>query len=54
MCSRRAGIYFFSVTFLERLLNVRQSDPGAVEQFVVTHPATEERIAAVEQKIQEL
>jgi len=42
------------VNFLERLVEMAQRDPGTVERFFATHPATEERIEAVEGQIEEI
>jgi beta-barrel assembly-enhancing protease len=36
------------VTFFERLLELQQREPGSVERFFASHPATEERIERVE------
>ncbi len=40
--------------FFERLLELQEREPGAVERFFATHPDLEDRIEAIEEQIQEL
>lgn len=42
------------VTFFERLLELRQREPGSVEMFFASHPATEDRIGRVEEQVSAL
>lgn len=50
-----AGIHPIGlVSFFETLLDERDRDPGRVEQFFATHPATRERIANTRERIESL
>lgn len=40
------------VTFFQRLLELQQREPGSVERFFATHPATQERIDRVEDMVE--
>jgi beta-barrel assembly-enhancing protease len=42
------------VSFLQRLLELQEREPGTVERFFATHPATEDRIEEVEGQIEEM
>ena len=42
------------VALLERFMEMRDSDPGRIQQFFATHPSTEERIERVREHIAQL
>jgi predicted Zn-dependent protease len=50
----RAGIPVGMVTMFQKLIAERKSRPGAVESWFITHPLEEDRIQAVQARINQL